>query len=103
MKVLLIFSIFLGIFCVEGSSNGWCSRQSLEEAFETAFELKVGGGVSRRSQTRIVNGNPAVRGQFGFFVFLESFDGRWQTPCGGALIRYNWVLTVRFNFTVFWI
>lgn len=95
MRLLIIFSVFIAFACAQ--TNPWCNRETLREAFDTAFALNVKNpSISTdRAGSRIVGGQSAERGQFGFFVMLESFDGRWQTPCGGALIRYNWVLTVR--------
>lgn len=91
----IVILVFISLAAAKSPSrNSWCSRETLKESFEAALEKRVvapssGGG------SRIVNGQPASRGQFGFFTALESFDGRWQTPCGGALIRYNWILTVK--------
>lgn len=95
MRNFVLFSVLIAFACAQ--TNTWCNRETLREAFDTAFELNVKNPSisSSRGGSRIVGGQTAVRGQFGFFVKLESFDGRWQTPCGGALIKYNWVLTVR--------
>lgn len=94
MKIFIFLSVLVAL--VHGQGNPWCDRQSLREAFDTAFDLNVKSPSisTSRGSSRIVGGQNAARGQFGFFVLLESFDGRWLTPCGGALIRYNWVLTV---------
>ncbi|KAG5669665.1 hypothetical protein PVAND_017548 [Polypedilum vanderplanki] len=42
---------------------------------------------------KIVGGNTAVRGQFPYHVFIDVFDGQSTHICGGALIRFNYVLT----------
>ncbi|XP_070505806.1 brachyurin-like [Chironomus tepperi] len=42
---------------------------------------------------RITGGTNAVPGQFPWHARLEPFNGITRRICGGALIRYNWVLT----------
>ena len=43
---------------------------------------------------RISSGNIAALGQFPYHAKIESSIGSTRRLCGGALIRYNWVITV---------
>lgn len=94
-KILLFFSLLI-IATAKSSRNvgSWCGRDRLSEIHDIFMGKKFKfPEVERRG--RIYGGQPAQAGQFGFFTDLQSFDGRFLTPCGGALIKYNWVLTVR--------
>lgn len=42
---------------------------------------------------RIVQGQPAARGQFPYYVFLEIQMPQGNAACGGSLISNQWVLT----------
>ncbi|CAG9806534.1 unnamed protein product [Chironomus riparius] len=42
---------------------------------------------------RITGGSPAARNQFPWHARIEPFNGLSRRLCGGALIRFNWVLT----------
>lgn len=42
---------------------------------------------------RIVQGQPAARGQFPYYVFLEIQLPQGNAACGGSLIGDQWVLT----------
>lgn len=44
-------------------------------------------------ESRIVGGNIATSGQFPYTVALHMRQGNQNFICGGALIRFNWVLT----------
>lgn len=93
-KILLISTLLVVAFAKSGRNVvSWCGRDRLSELNEV-FLSKNFKFPPVESEARIWGGNPAVQGQFGFYTELQSFDGRFITPCGGALIRYNWVLTV---------
>lgn len=42
---------------------------------------------------RIAGGNEASLGSFPFHAMLESSNGVFRRLCGGALIKFNWILT----------
>lgn len=44
-------------------------------------------------ESRIVQGQPAARGQFPYYVFLEIQLPQGNAACGGSLISNQWVLT----------
>ena len=44
-------------------------------------------------ESRIVQGHDAARGQFPFYVFLESEIPQGLARCGGSLISNEWILT----------
>lgn len=44
---------------------------------------------------KIVGGSDAKPSQFPFYVLLKIFLGTQVAACGGSLLNYNWVLTVR--------
>lgn len=96
MKKILLIAAFLAVAFAKRNVGSWCGRNRLSE-LNDLFMGKRFKFPEVGESGRIWGGHPAGPGQFGFFTELLSFDGRFITPCGGALIRYNWVLTVSFE------
>lgn len=48
---------------------------------------------SLKIESRIVNGQDAVRGQFPYYVFIEIQMPQLCNVCGGSLISSEWILT----------
>lgn len=54
--------------------------------------------LSEDEYGRISGGYPAERGQFPHHVYIEIARINFISICGGALVRYNWVLTAGLRF-----
>lgn len=100
MKIILIISTLFVISLAKSQRNvlSWCGRDRVGESHDLFMGKRFKFPEANEIEGRIWGGQPASPGQFGFYTELMSFDGRWMTPCGGSLIRYNWVLTVNNNF-----
>lgn len=77
------------------SSNFIYTKDPIDQSFYRDVVMKISQNSSTEREGRIIGGDVAVAGQFPYAVGLHMRQRLTVFVCGGSLIKFNWVLTVR--------
>ena len=93
MKFKIVFLIIVKIIEILCDLDESIDPIDNEYYQKVIYNKTVTQAIAKTKEGKIINGSPAVLGQFEYFVIVYGENRRYL--CGGTLIKADWVLTVR--------
>ncbi|XP_070504111.1 brachyurin-like [Chironomus tepperi] len=91
MMLKLIFIFLLSFYIILCDMDEPIDPINLEYYQQVVQNRTVQQDIAKAKDRKIINGSPAILGQFDYYVLVYSQNKRYL--CGGTLIKVNWVLT----------